>query len=368
MDRFCSGIERLIIDYLGATFTVGSQLEDGSPEAVYRQILNILEMELAPAYIRPMRVGIIPLRVAMFVAENAWVEILSMILRLPRIYDGYIDEIIIAAARSGSAATLNIALFEVCKKESPSIQTLEKAMIEAVGVNSVGNLQILYQWMQMSVYPQSSRRWTWRGINYYRLFCYALMYNRPEIYRVLRKMFRRVPLKGRCKLVRLAGLSGNRQLVQMCLLHTRMAGNPQARGFVATGAIEGGHFDLAREAIGEGDIAPSTIWRMFDTAVICGRVEGLKLVLQTISPDQLKQRQLQKSAWSAFLILRASHHAGMLECLAECGVLNGVSLKRALNRVRSHHMESKYNKERLNQWRVKSAAAKNSIGLGPIEF
>lgn len=353
MDRFCSGIEHLVIDYLGATFTVGSQLNDGSHEDVYRQILNILELELAPA--RPRRVGVTSLRVAMFVAENAWSEILTRILQLPRIYDGYIDEIVISAASSGSVATLNIALFEVFtrKKESPNIGTIEKAMIEAVKVNSVEELKVLSAWVTSGKYSQSSRRWTWQGTNYYTVFSHALTYNRPEIYSTLQKMFRRVPLEGRCKLIRLAGLSGNRPLVQMCLLHTRMAENPRARGFAAIGAIEGGHLDLAREAIGESKIEP-LIWRMFDTAVMCGRKESLKLILQMITPDQLKQRQLQKSAWSAFLILQASQHEGMLECLAECGVLNDMSLKRVLNRVRSHHMSKSYNKERLNQWIEKS--------------
>lgn len=353
MNRFCGGIERLIIDYLGATFTVGSQLNDGSAEVVYRQILNILEVELGPAYIRPMRVGVLPLRVAMFVAENAWGEILVSILQLPRIYDGYIDEIVIAAASSGSAATLTVALFEIFsrKKNFPSIGTLEKAMIEAVKVNSLEGLHILHQWTEK--YIQSSRRWTRRGINYHTLFCQALQYNRPEIYQALQTMLRRIPLEGRCKLIRSAGYSGNRKLVQMCLLHIQMAWNPQTRGLVGVGAMEGGHLDFVREIITEGEIEPASIWRLFETAVIHGRVEGLRLVLPIISSTRLQQRLNRKPTWCSFLILKASHHAGMLECLAEFRVLNEMTLKRALNRVRSHHMQSEYNKERLNQWTEK---------------
>lgn len=307
MDRLPGGLEKIIIGYLGQTYAVGIQLDEQDPIAAYETIFVELGYE-PPARYRTSHIS----QVLNFVAENGWAILLKEIIGILRSWGHYFCDYTESALRSGSIETVHVML--------DSVRTTE-AMLEAVRMDSIDMLRVIHSWAENSDRPgRRSRRWRQHGINYQVLFCEALKQCNAQMYRVLRTMFQRVPKKGCGTLIYLAARSRSRELLQMCLLHTRMAGNPQALGFIARGAYADSNMDLFREAISKGPIDCSAAWNIFESAIKAGDLYGLKLILPSLSTAQFERRISRKPAWCTYILMLASKNMRMLNCVYECGI------------------------------------------------
>lgn len=224
-------------------------------------------------------------------------------------------------------------------------------MLEAVKINSFEALQMLYECVQSNPINRLNRSWTDGGIDYHKLLSCALSYNRPDMYSALRRILGWFSSRGRVELVSMAAQSGNRKLLQTCLQDIRMASHVDVDGFIALGAIRGGHMDLVNEVVARGKINLSYAWRLFEISAEIGNSEGIKLAQRMIPPHKFQHRILFKESWRVFMVLRASPHPEILQCLAENGILTFFPVSQARNYLKSGRCKwGPISRENLELW------------------
>jgi hypothetical protein len=330
----CSGIQKIIKDYLSPILALAGRLEIEEDSLLNEFGSFTHAIEIA--------------------AENGWITVLQYIYSRVSYIETYKpiwSRTMAKASSSGSIETLALIISYAKTPNNLNRQDFCRAMLEAVKINSPEALQMLYECVQSDPIHRLGRRWIYRGIDYHKLFYNALQYNRPEIYLVLQRMLGWFSSRGRSELVSMAAQSGNRDLLQRCIIDTRMTSHPHVDGFIALGAIRGGHMDLVNEAVARGKIDLGNAWRLFEISAEIGSSEGLELAHRIIPPNKFQHRILFKKSWCVFMVLRASPHPEILPYLAENGILTFLPVLQARNCIKSGRCKwCPISKENIELW------------------